>query len=68
MLIKKRNVLQSMVIKEPMKIDYENESIEEIIERIQFEIEQHPSHLKVISPEEFKKQEDELNAHRKFWS
>ena len=67
LMIKKRNVLQSMVIKPPMKIDYENESIEEIIERIQFEIEQHPSHLKVISPEEFKKQEDELNTHRKFW-
>ena len=68
LLIKKRNVLQSMVIKEPMKIDYENESFEEIVERIQFEIEQHPSFLKVISPEEYKKQEDELNKKRKFWS
>ncbi|MBL4724581.1 MAG: 1-acyl-sn-glycerol-3-phosphate acyltransferase [Lutibacter sp.] len=68
LLIKKRNVLQSMVIKEPMKIDYENESFEEIVEKIQFEIEQHPSFLKVISPEEYKKQEDELNKKRKFWS
>ena len=68
LLIKKRNVLQSMVIKQPMEIDYDNETIEEIIERIQFEIEQHPSQLKVISPEEFKKQEDELNKQRKFWS
>lgn len=68
LLIKKRNVLQSMVIKEPMKIDYENESFEEIVEKIQFEIEQHPSSLKVISPEEYKKQEDELNKKRKFWS
>lgn len=67
LMIKKRNVLQSMVIKPPMKIDYENESIEEIIERIQFEIEQHPSLLKVLSPEEYKKQEDELNEQRKFW-
>jgi len=68
LLIKKRNVLQSMVIKEPMKIDYENESFEEIVEKIQFEIEQDPSFLKVISPEEYKKQEDELNKKRKFWS
>ncbi|PCH49568.1 MAG: 1-acyl-sn-glycerol-3-phosphate acyltransferase [Flavobacteriaceae bacterium] len=68
LLIKKRNVLQSMVIKKPMKIDYENESFEEIIERIQFEIEQHPSLLKVITPEEYKRQEDELNEKRKFWS
>ena len=67
LLIKKRNVLQSMVIKQPMEIDYDNETIEEIIERIQFEIEQHPSQLKVISPEEYKKQEDELNKLRKFW-
>jgi 1-acyl-sn-glycerol-3-phosphate acyltransferase len=68
LLIKKRNVLQSMVIKEPLKIDYENETFEKIIEKIQFGIEQHPSLLKVISPEEYKLQEDELNKKRKFWS
>ena len=68
LMIKKRNVLQSMVIKEPLDIDYENETFEEIIEKIQIEIEQHPSFLKVISPEEYKKQEDELNEKRKFWS
>jgi 1-acyl-sn-glycerol-3-phosphate acyltransferase len=68
LMIKKRNVLQSMVIKEPLIIDYENESFEEIIEKIQLEIEQHPSFLKVISPEEYKQQEDELNKKRTFWS
>ncbi len=65
--IKKRNVLQSMVIKKPMEIDYENESINDIISKIQFEIEQHPSFLKVTPVKEFKKQEDELNKKREFW-
>ncbi len=68
LIIKKRDVLQSMVIKEPMKIDYENETFEEIVKRIQIEIEQDPSFLKVISPEEYKLQEDELNKKRTFWS
>ena len=68
LMIKKRNVLQSMVIKKPINIDYENETFEEIIEKIQVEIEQHPSFLKVISPAEYKKQEDELNEKRKFWN
>ncbi len=67
LIIKKRDVLQSLVIKEPLKIDYENESFEEIIEKIEFAIEQHPSFLKVISVEEYKRQEDELNEKRKFW-
>ena len=34
----------------------------------QFEIEQDPSFLKVISIEEYVKQEEELNKQRKFWS
>ncbi len=45
--IKKRNVLQSMIIKEPLKIDYENESVSEVITKIEYAIEQHPSFLKV---------------------
>ncbi len=68
LLIKKRNVLQSMVIKKPMEIDYENETIEEITKRIQMEIEQDPSFMKVISIAEYMKQEEELNKQRKFWS
>ncbi len=67
LMIKKRNVLQSIVIKDSLDIDYENESIKSIIEKIEFAIEQHPSFLKVLSPEEIKEQE-ELNEKRKFWS
>jgi len=66
--IKKRNVLQSMVIKKPLKIDYENDDIAKIIKKIEFAIEQHPSFLKVITPEEYAKQEEELNKKREFWS
>jgi 1-acyl-sn-glycerol-3-phosphate acyltransferase len=68
LLIKKRNVLQSMVIKPPMEIDYENETVDEIVKRIEIEIEQDAASLKVISIEEYKQQEDELNKKRKFWS
>ena len=54
--IKKRGILQSMEIKKPLDIDYDNESIDEIVEKLQFAIEQHPSMLKVIP-------EDELHAY-----
>ena len=52
LFIKKKGILQSMVIKEPLQIDYENESVEEIIEKLEYAIEQHPSFLKVIPEEE----------------
>lgn len=52
--IKKKGILQSMVIKEPLEIDYENESVESIIEKLEYAIEQHPSFLKVIPEEELK--------------
>lgn len=68
LMIKKRNVLQSMVIKEPLKIDYENDKISDIVTKIEFAIEQHPSFLKVISTEDYAKQEEELNKQRKFWN
>ena len=68
LMIKKRNVLQSMVIKKPMDIDYENETIDGIVKKIEFEIEQDPSLLKVISEEEYKKREEALNKKRKFWN
>lgn len=64
--IKKRGILQSMVIKEPLEIDYENESYDEIVSKIEYAIEQHPSFLKVISEKELKIQE-ELNEMRR-WS
>lgn len=61
--IKKRGILQSMVIKKPLEIDYENDSIDAIVEKLEFAIEQHPSLLKVISEEELLKAE-ELNKDR----
>jgi 1-acyl-sn-glycerol-3-phosphate acyltransferase len=69
--IKKRNVLQSMVIKEPLDIDYENEEIADIVTKIEFAIEQHKSFLKVLSVKELealKKEEEELNKKRTFWT
>jgi 1-acyl-sn-glycerol-3-phosphate acyltransferase len=63
--IKKRGILQSMEIKAPLEIDYENESVESIIEKIEYAIEQHPSFLKVIPEEELKK-EEQLNKSREW--
>ncbi len=63
--IRKKGILQSMVIKEPLEIDYENESVDEIVEKLQFAIEQHPSLLKVIPEEEIIKAE-ELNKERQW--
>ena len=66
LLIKKRNVLQSMVIKEPLEIDYKNEDVASIVEKIEYAIEQHPSFLKVLTPEQIK-QEQEYREKRRFW-
>ena len=46
-LIKKKGVIQSMFIKRPLNINYDKESTDKIIEKIEFAIEQHPSFLKV---------------------
>lgn len=63
--IKKRNILQTMEIKPPLEIDYENDTVAEIVEKIEYAIEQHPSFLKVIPVEELKK-EEELNKQRQW--
>lgn len=63
--IKKRNILQSFIIKEPLDIDYENDSVESIVEKIEYAIEQHPSFLKVIPEEELEEME-KLNEKRKW--
>ena len=63
--IKKRGILQSFIIKEPLVIDYENDTIDAIVEKLQFAIEQHPSLLNVIPEKELKK-EEELNDKRKW--
>lgn len=61
--IKKKGILQSMVIKEPLDIDYDNESIDEIVEKIEYAIEQHASLLKVI-PVEVLEEQKELDKKR----
>ncbi|CAM1364771.1 Glycerol acyltransferase [Tenacibaculum soleae] len=66
LMIKKRNVLQSMVIKEPLDIDYENESVANIVEKIEYAIEQHPSFLKVLTPKQIK-EEQAYREQRRFW-
>jgi 1-acyl-sn-glycerol-3-phosphate acyltransferase len=64
--VKKKGILQSMVIKGPLEIDYENESSESIIEKLEYAIEQHPSFLKVIPQKELLayEQENELRRFR----
>lgn len=64
--IKKRGILQSFQIKKPLEFDYENDSIEEIVEKLEYAIEQHPSFLKVIPSEEIAAME-QLNETRR-WS
>jgi hypothetical protein len=54
-----------MEIKAPLAIDYENDTIDQIVEQLEYAIEQHPSFLKVISKEDLKK-EEELNQMRRY--
>ena len=63
--VKKKNILQSMEIKEPLIIDYEKESTDDIVKRIEYAIEQHPSFLKVIPQEELEA-EEALNKLREW--
>lgn len=62
--VKKKGILQSMQIKAPLEIDYDNESVESIIEKLEYAIEQHPSFLKVISQEELAAYEAENQKRR----
>jgi 1-acyl-sn-glycerol-3-phosphate acyltransferase len=63
--LKKKGILQSMEIKAPLEIDYENELSESIIEKIEYAIEQHPSFLKVLTKEQIEEQE-KLNTSREW--
>lgn len=63
--IKKRGILQSMEIKPPLEIDYENETMAQIVEKLEYAIEQHPSFLKVIPTAEIQS-EEELNKERQW--
>jgi 1-acyl-sn-glycerol-3-phosphate acyltransferase len=63
--IKKKNILQSMEIKKSLDIDYDNDSIENIVKKIEHAIEQHPSFLKVLSEKELLEIE-ESNKNREW--
>lgn len=54
-----------MIIKPPLEIDYEKDTVDEILEQIQYAIEQHPSFLKVLSKEELEAQE-KMNQLRRW--
>lgn len=47
LIIKKKGMNLKMTIKDPLNIDYENDSIEEILDNVMHAIEQSPSFLKV---------------------
>ncbi|MEN8851711.1 MAG: 1-acyl-sn-glycerol-3-phosphate acyltransferase, partial [Candidatus Arcticimaribacter sp.] len=64
-LIKNKGIHQSMIIKYPLAFYYENDSMESIIEKLEYAIEQHPSFLKVLTPEEIEEQES-LNKQREW--
>ena len=57
---------QSFEIKQPLEIDYDNESIADIVEKIEYAIEQHPSFLKVI-PQEVLEEKERLNKELRDW-
>ena len=67
LLIKKKGILQSMVIKKPLEIDYENDSIDRVVELLEFAIEQHPSFIKVPT-EYYLKEKHARNKKREFWN
>ncbi len=63
--LKKKGILQSFIVKPPLEIDYDNDTIEKIVEKCEYAIEQHASFLKVIPTEELEVQQ-ELNEKRKW--
>ena len=63
--LKKKGILQSFTIKEPLEIDYDNDTIEEIVEKVEYAIEQHASFLKVI-PVEVLEEQQELDKLRQW--
>jgi 1-acyl-sn-glycerol-3-phosphate acyltransferase len=65
LFVKKKGILQSMEIKPPLEIDYENDSIEKIVEQLEYAIEQHASFLKVI-PQEILEAESKLDKERQW--
>jgi hypothetical protein len=54
-----------MEIKAPLEIDYENDTVEKIVEQLEYAIEQHVSFSKVIPAEQLHEME-ELNKLRRW--
>lgn len=65
LFIKKKGILQSIEIKQPLTIDYENDTVEQVVEKIEYAIEQHPSFLKVI-PQEVIEEQHQLDKERRW--
>lgn len=63
--VKKKNILQTLTVKKPLEIDYENDTTDDIIKQIAFSIEQHESFLKVVPQDELKRLK-ELDKKREF--
>ena len=63
--IKKRGILQTMVIKPPLPIDYDNDTVDEIVEKIQFAIEQHPDITGAL-PREAREQMQQEDEKRRY--
>ena len=51
-VVKKKGVQQKMQIKPPLHINYENDSIDKIVEKVQIAIEQHPSFIRISKENE----------------
>ena len=63
--LKKKGILQTFTIKEPLDIHYDNDTIEQIVEKVEYAIEQHASFLKVI-PVEILDEQQELDRLRRW--
>jgi len=65
LFVKKKGILQTMEIKEPLHFDFDTETVEQIVEKIEYAIEQHSSFLKVI-PQEVIDEQKQLDRERQW--
>ena len=65
LFVKKKGILQTMEIKKPLEIDYDSITVDELVEKIEYAIEQHPSLLKVI-PAEILDEQAKLDKERQW--
>ncbi len=68
--IRKRGITQRLTIKPPLAIDYENDTVADIVNNIAFAIEQHQDLSKVVSIDALQKDMVKENQNEKigFWS